>query len=59
MMQDVAPRSARLFTQQYWLEDTQHYLGNAWYASSKWYMGLEHLRVTLRRGDWWDWERNR
>lgn len=112
---DLYPKQARLFAQQYWLEDTQNYLrgdalwfrGHYDYSSypydegedddedvdededsgneeghirvgrvdsvrgaaggapnlpstrQKWYTPLEHLRITLRRADWWDWERNR
>ncbi|KAI3323435.1 hypothetical protein HD806DRAFT_496618 [Xylariaceae sp. AK1471] len=47
-------RSVRLFLQQNWLEDTlpQFVITNAWFTN------LEHLRITLRRSDWWDWEQN-
>ncbi|KAI5926665.1 hypothetical protein F4810DRAFT_653028 [Camillea tinctor] len=47
-------RSIRLFTQQFWLED------NLWrLATSKdWFCTVEHLRITLRRCDWWNWEHN-
>ncbi|GAP83522.1 hypothetical protein SAMD00023353_0201070 [Rosellinia necatrix] len=47
-------RSVRLFTQQFWLEDTFLQFVN----TSVWFANLEHLRITLRRSDWWDWERN-
>lgn len=47
-------RSVRLFTQQFWLED--HFL--SFVTSSIWFANLEHLRITLRRSDWWSWERN-
>ncbi|KAI0107526.1 hypothetical protein GGR51DRAFT_515879 [Nemania sp. FL0031] len=46
-------RSVRLFTQQYWLEDSFQSCVNG----SLWFANLEHLRITLRRSDWWDWER--
>ncbi|KAI1757008.1 hypothetical protein F4782DRAFT_480856 [Xylaria castorea] len=46
-------RSARLFTQQFWLEDTFLQL----VSTPSWFANLEHLRITLRRADWWDWER--
>ncbi|KAI0457724.1 hypothetical protein F5B21DRAFT_462891 [Xylaria acuta] len=46
-------RSVRLFTQQFWLEDTFPKLVN----TPAWFANLEHLRITLRRGDWWEWER--
>lgn len=48
-------RSIRLFTQQYWLEDA--FLSLV-VRSSTWFANLEHLRITLRRSDWWDWEHN-
>lgn len=47
-------RSVRLFTQQFWLEDSFLSFVN----TSIWFANLEHLRITLRRSDWWDWERN-
>ncbi|KAJ8117582.1 hypothetical protein ONZ43_g4173 [Nemania bipapillata] len=47
-------RSARLFTQQYWLEDA--FL--PFVSTSIWFTNLEHLRITLRRSDWWNWEQN-
>ncbi|KAI0523865.1 hypothetical protein F5B22DRAFT_421224 [Xylaria bambusicola] len=47
-------RSVRLFIQQYWLEDRLLHL----VLSDNWFANLEHLRITLRRGDWWDWESN-
>ncbi|KAH7035393.1 uncharacterized protein B0I36DRAFT_360771 [Microdochium trichocladiopsis] len=71
---DLYPRQVRLLTQQYWLEDTHHYLQNStsWHRypyfmaddagmsnSKMWWAPLRHLRITLRRSDWWDWERNR
>ncbi|KAI1121907.1 hypothetical protein F5Y10DRAFT_282132 [Nemania abortiva] len=47
-------RSVRLFTQQYRLEDAFPSL----VRSNVWFANLEHLRITLRRSDWWDWEQN-
>lgn len=47
-------RSVRLFTQQNWLEDSFP----SFVSTSIWFANLEHLRITLRHGDWWDWERN-
>ncbi|KAI0447747.1 hypothetical protein F4803DRAFT_497353 [Xylaria telfairii] len=46
-------RSVRLFTQQFWLEDTFPQLVN----DPAWFANIEHLRITLRRGDWWEWEK--
>ncbi|KAI8632119.1 hypothetical protein F5Y19DRAFT_386760 [Xylariaceae sp. FL1651] len=45
-------RSARLFLQQYWLEDKLLQVTR----TDNWFPNLEHLRITLRRSDWWDWE---
>ncbi|KAI1324186.1 hypothetical protein F5Y16DRAFT_314769 [Xylariaceae sp. FL0255] len=44
-------RSVRIFAQQYWLEDQrlQPLIG---------FSNLEHIRLTLRRSDWWYWESN-
>ncbi|KAI0465778.1 hypothetical protein F4859DRAFT_345020 [Xylaria cf. heliscus] len=53
MKQKDLVRSVRLFTQQFWLEDTFLQLVNA----PAWFVNLEHLQITLRRGDWWEWER--
>ncbi|KAI3329795.1 hypothetical protein F4824DRAFT_372239 [Ustulina deusta] len=47
-------RSVRLFIQQYWLEDKLLQFVH----TDNWFANLEHLRITLRRSDWWDWERN-
>ncbi|KAJ1331593.1 hypothetical protein MN608_05053 [Microdochium nivale] len=58
LLRDIAPRSVRLFTQQFWLEDTDHYLQAIYPGRPRWFAPLEHLHITLRRGDWWDWERN-
>ncbi|KAI0863612.1 hypothetical protein F4860DRAFT_467212 [Xylaria cubensis] len=46
-------RSVRLFTQQFWLEDTFLQLA----STPAWFTNLEHLQITLRRADWWEWER--
>ncbi|KAI0146103.1 hypothetical protein GGR57DRAFT_292375 [Xylariaceae sp. FL1272] len=46
-----AVRFMRLYVQQFWLED--HLLRPILRYSS-----LEHLRITLRRTDWWNWESN-
>ncbi|GAW14600.1 hypothetical protein ANO14919_040030 [Xylariales sp. No.14919] len=47
-------RSARLFLQQYWLED--HFLELV--KTDNWFANIEHLQITLRRSDWWEWENN-
>lgn len=47
-------RSVRVFAQQFWLED--EFLGLM--DAGIWFPNLEHLRITMRRSDWWDWERN-
>ncbi|KAK6206422.1 hypothetical protein LQW54_007715 [Pestalotiopsis sp. IQ-011] len=50
-------RRVRLFTQQYWLEDSNSHL-HFWslVANHTWLQPVEHLRITIRRGDWWYWE---
>ncbi|KAK5629921.1 hypothetical protein RRF57_005636 [Xylaria bambusicola] len=54
MRQKDLVRSVRLFIQQFWLEDKLlHFV-----QSDNWFANLEHLRITLRRSDWWDWESN-
>jgi hypothetical protein len=45
-------RSVRLFLQQYGLEDTLP----QFVKTSTWFTNVEHLRITLRRSDWWHWE---
>ncbi|TGJ86667.1 hypothetical protein E0Z10_g2122 [Xylaria hypoxylon] len=47
-------QSVRLFLQQYWLEDHLLQLVH----TGNWFANLEHLQITLRRSDWWDWEHN-
>ncbi|KAI0535967.1 hypothetical protein GGR58DRAFT_477254 [Xylaria digitata] len=47
-------RSVRLFLQQYWLEDQLLQFVH----TDNWFANLEHLQITLRRGDWWNWEKN-
>jgi hypothetical protein len=52
-------RSVRIFTQMHWLDDTD----DQWafwrlVTETPWLKPVENLRFTIRRGDWWDWERN-
>ncbi|KAI1419251.1 hypothetical protein F5Y12DRAFT_778938 [Xylaria sp. FL1777] len=54
LIQKDMVRSLRLFIQQYWLEDRLMQFVH----SDNWFTNLEHLRITLRRSDWWDWELN-
>lgn len=52
-------RSLRIFPQFFWLEDTNsdyHFWDLA--TRTPYLRSVEHLRLTLRRGDWWYWERN-
>lgn len=50
-------RRVRLFTQQFWLEDSNSHL-HFWslIANHTWLQPVQHLRITIRRGDWWYWE---
>ncbi|KAI1172808.1 hypothetical protein F4777DRAFT_560223 [Nemania sp. FL0916] len=54
LKQSDVVRSVRLFTQQFWLEDTFE----SFVCTDYWFPNLEHLRITLRRSDWWNWEQN-
>jgi hypothetical protein len=46
-------KEIHLFTQQFWLED------NFWrYCEGEALQGIEKLKITLRRGDWWNNEGN-
>lgn len=47
----------RLFTQLFWLEDSNSNL-HFWrlVTGTPWLRNVEHLRITIRRGDWWYWE---
>lgn len=49
-------RSARLFTQLFWLEDNVRFWGTV--NNTAYFDPIECLRITLRRSDWWDWELN-
>ncbi|ETS76096.1 hypothetical protein PFICI_11483 [Pestalotiopsis fici W106-1] len=50
-------RRVRLFTQLFWLEDSNSPL-HFWrlVTETPWLGRVEHLRITIRRGDWWNWE---
>ncbi|CAJ2502064.1 Uu.00g049170.m01.CDS01 [Anthostomella pinea] len=52
LLQKDLVRSIRLFTQQSWLENT--FLGLT--QAPNWFNSVHHLRITLRRGDWWHWQ---
>ncbi|KAI1279078.1 hypothetical protein F5Y07DRAFT_48088 [Xylaria sp. FL0933] len=54
MSQKDLVQSVRIFAQQFWLEDKFLQL----VRSHHWFASLQHLRFTLRRSDWWDWELN-
>ncbi|KAK7753302.1 hypothetical protein SLS62_004821 [Diatrype stigma] len=49
-------RSARLFTQAFWLEDNHRFWGTV--NNTPRFDPIERLTITLRRSDWWDWETN-
>lgn len=52
-------RSVRIFGQMFWLDDTNNEAA-FWrlVTETPWFKPVEHLRLTIRRGDWWDWEQN-
>ena len=45
-------KSLHLFTQQYWLEDWQFHVKRI----AKNMPNLQNIKITLRHGDWWNWE---
>ena len=47
-----AIKSLHLFTQQYWLESW----GRSAQRISKKMPNLRYIKITLRHGDWWNWE---
>ena len=49
-MEDL--KSLHLFTQQFWLEGW----GNSASIIAKKMPKLQYLKITLRHGDWWNWE---
>jgi hypothetical protein len=50
-------RCVRIFAQMFWLDDTNDEFG-FWrlVTETPWLKPVEHLRLTIRRGDWWYWE---
>jgi hypothetical protein len=50
--QREAVENVHLFTQLYWLEGSFPLLCNSDLFRTK------HLKITVRHGDWWDWESN-
>lgn len=52
IQQREAVKHVHLFTQMYWLEDTFPRLCN------QDVFRMKHLKITIRHGDWWNWESN-
>ena len=46
-------RSVRIFAQMFWLEDRERF---STFVDEPWFPPIETLRITIRQGDWWDWE---
>lgn len=47
-------KELHLFTQLFWLEKVFPRMAGAGFMQ-----GMEHLKITIRRGDWWSWEHNK
>lgn len=47
-------KELHLFTQMFWLEKVFPRM-----AGADFMQGMEKIKITIRRGDWWEWEHNK